>query len=125
MYFKDTNNGLHFLSDADIEAGGELLLPPGCVQMTDAEATIVIAAMSVSPDPVAFSQAVKSGVGGILAANALMVAYPAFFPAIETGQWNDLATLILDAQSKNVITSAQYAAMKTAAALYNIPVTLP
>ena len=62
--------------------------------------------------------------GGILAANALMVAYPAFFPAIQTQMWGDVQALAVDAKTKAVITTAQYNAIKAAAAQFNIPVTL-
>lgn len=37
MFYKAPDNSLHFLSDEDIANGGEDLLPPGCVQITDAE----------------------------------------------------------------------------------------
>lgn len=37
-YYKDQNNCLHFLSNDDILNGGEVLLPPGCAQITDEEA---------------------------------------------------------------------------------------
>ena len=35
--YKDPQNKLHFLSEEDIANGGESLLPPGCVQISDAE----------------------------------------------------------------------------------------
>jgi phage major head subunit gpT-like protein len=41
-YFKDTSGAVHALSDADIANGGELLLPPGCVAITDADAQAII-----------------------------------------------------------------------------------
>jgi hypothetical protein len=82
-------------------------------------------ALSQVPDSTGFAQAVKQGVGGILAANALMVVYPAFFPAIQAQQWVDVQALILDANSRSVITSAQYTAIKTAAVAYHIPLVLP
>ena len=78
-----------------------------------------------SPKPDAFAQAVKTGLGGILVANQLMTLYPAFFPAIQTQNWADLQTLILDAKAKAVITLVQYTAIKTAAGAFNIPVVLP
>jgi hypothetical protein len=76
------------------------------------------------PDPVGFTAAVKAAVGGILAANALMIAYPAFFPAIQSADWADVQALVIDAKAKAVITAAQYTAIKAAAAASNIPVTL-
>lgn len=77
-----------------------------------------------APDPAGFAQAVKVGMGGILAANALMVAYPAFFSAIQTQVWADIQSLVIDAKTKSAITAAQYDVIKTAAAQFNIPVTL-
>jgi hypothetical protein len=38
-YYKDTSGGLHALSDADIDNGGEFLLPSGCIRISDEEAT--------------------------------------------------------------------------------------
>jgi len=76
------------------------------------------------PNPTGFAQSVKTGMGGILAANALMEIYPAFFPAIQTGQWADVQTLILDAQTKGVLNSTQYAEIKQAASDNHIPVAL-
>ena len=66
-------------------------------------------------NPAAFEQAVKVSLGGIIPANQLMTVYPAFFPAIQTSQWADVSALLADALSKNVITSAQNTAIKTAA----------
>lgn len=40
-YYKDINNRLHALSDADISNGGERYLPQGCVQITLAEADAI------------------------------------------------------------------------------------
>lgn len=79
---------------------------------------------STIPNPTGFAQSVKIGMGGILAANALMAIYPAFFPAIQTGQWADVQTLILDAQTKGVLNSTQYAEIKQAASDNHIPVAL-
>jgi len=50
-HFKDTNNSLYALSDADIANGGISLLPPGCVQISDAEAEAVRSA-SISIDSI-------------------------------------------------------------------------
>lgn len=50
MYYKAPDNSLHFLSDVDIENGGESLLPAGCIQITDAEAeTITTAQNQLTP----------------------------------------------------------------------------
>lgn len=77
------------------------------------------------PSPFGFQNAVKIALGGIIGANALMVAYPAFLPALEQAQWTDLQALIIDANTTAKITAAQYAAIKAAATANNIPVTLP
>lgn len=87
--------------------------------------TAIPVPLNTSPNAAGFEQAVKVGVGGVLTANSLAAIYPLFFPAIEKGQWGDLQNLILDAQSKSVITGAQYSAIKAAATQYNIPITLP
>ena len=49
MHYKDTQNRLHFLSDEDIANGGERMLPTGCIQITDAEATEIRAAQNPPP----------------------------------------------------------------------------
>ena len=72
-----------------------------------------------------FAQAIKAGVGGIVAANALAIVYPLFFSAVELANWPDVQALILDAQTKSVLNQTQYAAFKTAAAAFNIPIELP
>ncbi len=41
-YYQDSNGGLHFLSDADIANGGLSLLPVGCSEITDAQATVLL-----------------------------------------------------------------------------------
>lgn len=46
--YKDTNNTLHCLSESDITNGGLLLLPAGCVEVTEEEA---IALQPVQPNP--------------------------------------------------------------------------
>lgn len=37
MHYKSPDNSLHFLSDEDIANGGEALLPPGSVAISDEE----------------------------------------------------------------------------------------
>lgn len=77
-----------------------------------------------APDPNGFAQAVKTGLGCVVAANALAVAYPLFFAAVQDGMWADLQALVIDAKTKAVVTTAQYNAIKAATATFNIPVTL-
>lgn len=77
------------------------------------------------PNASLFAQDIKTNIGGILVANSLMVAYPAFFPAIQSQSWADVQTLIIDAQAKGVITTTQYGVIKNSAATYSIPITLP
>ena len=76
-------------------------------------------------NPPGFQMAVKTALGGIIGANALMVAYPAFLPALEQAQWLDLQALIIDANTTAKITSVQYASIKSAATANNIPIVLP
>ena len=92
----------------------------------DVVATILPADPVVpQPDGVGFEQAIKNGVGGILAANALAVVYPLFFAAVEKGNWPDVQTLILDAKAKAVLSAAQYAQFQTSAAQFNTKMVLP
>jgi len=76
------------------------------------------------PDVDGFVQAVKAVFGGIIAANAVLISYPAFLPAVHQQHWADLQTLIIDAKTTAVITLAQYDAIKTAAINFSIPITL-
>lgn len=48
MYYKDTNNQLHWLDSAVFEP----MLPEGCVAITDAEANSISAANSPAPEPI-------------------------------------------------------------------------
>ena len=137
-YYKDINNGLHFLESATQELDDGViidnttLLPSGCILITDAEAQAIITAneaaqaaiLAALPNSAGFTQAIKSELGGIVDVNALAVAYPLFFDAIATQQWSDVKALVLDAQSKNVINTNQYAAIKSAALSFNIPLEL-
>ncbi len=133
QWYQDTSGNLHFLSTQDIYNEGAKLLPNGVTPITPAQAASIQAALAASaaaavasqPNPNGFAQAVKAGVGGILGANALMGIYPAFFPAIQSSAWADVQALILDAQAKNIIIAAQYAAIKAASVQYNIPLQLP
>ena len=133
QYYQDASSNLYFLSTQDIANGGVRLLPVNSVPISDAQATAIQAAQAASaaaaalllPNPTSFTAAVKSAVGGILGANTLMVAYPAFFPAIQSNDWQGVQDLIIEAQSKSVITPAQYQAIKAAAQATNIPLSLP
>lgn len=87
-------------------------------------ATQPVLTIPAQADPNGFAQAVKAALGGIVAANALAVAYPLFFSAVQSCVWADVQALVLDANAKAVITSAQYNAIKSAAAQFNIPITL-
>ena len=126
-YYQDTNNQLHYLSDADIANGGVDLLPTGCVAITDTEATALQAAKGAAllPNPEGFAQAIKTALCGIVGANALAVPYPLFFAAVQLSDWEGVQALIEDAQAEAVVNAAQYAAIKAAALANNIPVTLP
>jgi len=137
-YYKDTNNNLHFLESATQERNDGVIidnttiLPSGCIEITDTEAQALItaneaaqiAALASLPNPVGFTQAIKSELGGIVAVNTLVVAYPLFFDAVATQQWADVKALIIDAKAKNVVSTIQYAAIKAAATAFNIPITL-
>ncbi len=51
-FYKSLNNGVHYLSEVDIANGGELLLPAGSVEITDAEAEILQAPPPPSPQEI-------------------------------------------------------------------------
>ena len=76
------------------------------------------------PDGVAFIQSVKAIFGGIAAIIAAgNMPYSAFVFAVQDGDWVDVQTLITNAQPA-LITSTQYASIKAAAIVNNIPITL-
>jgi len=100
--------------------------PGGLVKLTPAQAYAAQhPVIAPTPNADGFIAACKSALGGIAGANALMVAYPAFFPAVQSAAWPDVQALILDAQSTARITATQYAAFKAAATANNIPLVLP
>ena len=93
--------------------------------IAEQEASASAAALAAAAPKVdGFVQAIKTGLGGIVATNSLAIQYPLFFAAISSAVWPDVQELILDAQSKSVITPTQYAAIKSAAVANNIPITL-
>jgi len=73
------------------------------------------------PDIDGFIQAVKTGLGGIVAVNNLATLYPLFFPAVQAQNWADVNLLLADALSKSVISAAQKTAILAAATAFNIP----
>lgn len=128
--WQDANSGLH--DDMNGEALSLPSWPQGMTQLTQAEADAIISAQAAAAqaaqarlaDPLGFEKAIKSAVGGILGANALAVAYPLFFAALQEQAWEDVQAMLVDAKSKGVIAAPQYDAIKAAAAQFNIPVTL-
>lgn len=79
----------------------------------------------IPPDVIGFMLAIKTAVGGPVAANALAVKYPNLIPALQLGEWTDAAALIEDAHNSAVLSDDAYALFKTTLATYHIPVTLP
>jgi hypothetical protein len=126
QWYQDTSGNLHFLSTSDIANGGVRLLPPLATPITPAQADSIRAANATpSPNKSGFVLALKAAMGGILGANALMVAYPSFMQAVTDGYWSDVQTLILDAHTKGLINPTQYTAFQAAVTANHIPVVLP
>ena len=62
MYFKDTNNTLHFLDSAEFE----YLLPADCVAITDEEAQVIQAEIEANqPAPVELTPQEKLASAGL------------------------------------------------------------
>lgn len=128
-FYKDIDGGLHFLDSTDFEH----LLPVDAIAITYDEAASIQAAYAAAseaaaallPNPQAFQDSVKATFGGIVAAAALGTLPLYFFAAVSSGQWTDVQELIINAQTTNLITADQYAAIKVAATQYNIAITLP
>lgn len=77
------------------------------------------------PNSTGFIQDIKNALGGIVAANAVAVTYPLFFTAVQEQHWLDVQVLLIDAKTKNMLTTQQYSDIKTAVLNNNIPLTLP
>lgn len=125
-----TDGSLH-----DDDNGAALSLPiwpQGMTLLTDAEVQAIYTAQAAAqaavtallPNPSGFTQAIKTAMGGIIGTNALMVAYPAFFPAVQQQDWVDVQALVIDANTTAKITPTQYLDIKAAATQFNIPITL-
>lgn len=67
-YYKDTIGVLHYLSPQDILNGGILLLPAGCVAITDAQATVI-----QNPVPTA-EQSLVDSAEGLMAAGLSIIS---------------------------------------------------
>ncbi|MFZ2405544.1 MAG: hypothetical protein WAW41_10435 [Methylobacter sp.] len=87
---------------------------------TNPESTIP--STSQLADGLGFVQALKVTLGGIVQANALAVSYPLFFAAVQSGDWVGVQELIVDAKTKSLISTDQFAAIKAAALECNIPI---
>ena len=62
MYFKDTNNRLHFLDSAEFE----YLLPADCIAITDEEAQVIQAEIEANqPAPVELTPQEKLASAGL------------------------------------------------------------
>ena len=62
MYYKDTNNNLHFLDSAEFE----YLLPADCVQITDEEAQVIQAEIEANqPAPIELTPQEKLANAGL------------------------------------------------------------
>jgi hypothetical protein len=111
----------------DAEEAAYLVLPANRAGTTfiAGNLTTIPTPPNTSPDGNGFEQAIKSGVGGVLAANALAVVYPLFFAAVEKGNWLDVQTLVLDANAKAVLSPTQYTQFQAAAITFRIPIVLP
>ena len=114
--FTDTNGGYYQTEEVGVPLWAINMIP--C-------SVIIPPPPVIPPDPAGFEQAVKTALGGIIGSNALMVAYPAFMPALQQGDYVDLQVLILDAQTKGLLTAAQYASIQAANTQFNLGMTLP
>ena len=125
-YYKDSNNIIHCLTADDLltDMGKQLAANPNWQVITEAQANSIINPPSAPlPNPLGFATTLKTN-WGIVECNNLAASYPLFFAAITDNDWPSVQALAIDAQSKNVLSTAQYAAIKDAALANNIPVTL-
>lgn len=77
-----------------------------------------------APDVAGFIDGVRTACGGVVGINTLATAYPLLLPAIKSADWSDAEALIIDANQKGTLGSAQYEAIKKAVKSNNIPITL-
>lgn len=130
-YIQDAQGAVHGFDDTNAEevnymhtlffTGGAL--NPGC---TDVTASWPPAATPV-PNNGQFELDLMAAVGGLMGTNVVIQngPYPLLFAALEKGNWGDVQTMVIDANTRSIITPAQYTAIKAAATANNIPVTLP
>lgn len=107
-----------------IECTNNPLVSEGWTYSSDVFKEPIKPIIIVEPDGAGFLQAVKTGIGGIIAANRLAVAYPLYFATIMTAEWADLEALTIDAKARVILTAEQYEEIKVLAAHYNIPINL-
>jgi hypothetical protein len=132
-YFQDNSGNLHYLEHSDVMKGWVSHLPSGASPISDATASSMIASQAASavaaaallPNRSGFIAAMNTALGGIIAANNYAKAYPLFMPTFDASDWINASAIIQNALSTAVITSGQYAAIKSASLTYNIPLTLP
>lgn len=119
-YTDSTNNVVHII-DADGVSRSS------CIASILPAGTVIAAADPVvqQPNIAGFIANIKTALGGIVAVNALMKAYPAFSDALNMQEWQDVSALLVDAKTTGAITVAQYAQFQTALTANHIPVTLP
>ena len=75
-----------------------------------------------SPNVPGFVSAIKSEVGIVAAAS--ITGSTLMFSALQLGEWSDASALIDNALTQTQITIAQHSAIKSAALLFNVPLTL-
>lgn len=103
MHFKDENGGLHFLSGEDISNGGMVLLPSGCVEITDEEADAIRAAQLatslryVPPQVTRFQARAALHQAGLLAQVEVAIAEPDTDMMLKLA-WQDAQTFKRDSQ---------------------------
>lgn len=77
------------------------------------------------PDIAGFKADMVAVLGGIVAANNLLKAYPVFLTSLADMNWLNVKALVVDALSTGAITPQQYADFQAAFTANHIPVTLP
>lgn len=125
-YFKSPEGEVHGYDDAD-EAWEALMQS----QAVDAEWEEVTGSwpppapvIPAAPDTSAFMIAVKAALGGAVALNTLLRAYPLLQPSLAAAAWTDAQALLDDAKITGAVTAAEFAAIQAAAAASHIPIAL-
>ena len=125
-YFKSPDGVVNGYDDAD-DAWADLMqsqaIDAGWQEVTDSWPPAEPVSPP-SPDVEAFMASMKNALGGAVALNTLLRAYPLLITALQLPDYDDAQALLIDAKATAAITATQAVAINSAATTANIPITI-